>query len=311
MTDHILIDANSIGYAAHQGTTLHAGDQETQAVYGFIRAIRAIKVRNPDAVVVCLWDGRSWRKEISEVYKANRTDTADKREAKSTYTSQTPFIRRALKHLGVAQMAAANLEADDLAAMLVRNSKPGDFTRLISGDKDWLQLVSPTCIWEDHRDSAKRVNADSFKAVTGYPDVVSFLQSKALTGDVSDNLPGVGGIGDKGADTLLMIWGRVEAFLIDPDPAQNYKNKMGKNMPKAFLNFHQDVDERHAKFYHNLHMMSLIGDLPAPERLTLNKGEFDADAFKSICHELGFNSIFRPDKFDQWVEPFRPVSTNV
>ncbi len=285
-----------------------AGDQMTQAVYGTLRSVRALKVAHPESSMLVLWDGLSWRKKESEVYKANRQDNAEKREARRRYVTQTPFIRKALKHLAVPQLAAANMEADDLAAMLVRRAcEQGDFIRLVTGDQDWLQLVGPNCIWEDHRDSAKRVNVNSFKAKTGYPDATRFVQAKALQGDVSDNLPGVGGIGEKKAADLLEVWGRVEAFLADPDPAATYKLKRPdvKTFPKVFKEFHQNDGQRQEKFFHNHAMMNLCGDLPAPERMVLAKGEFNADAFKAVCHELGFVSIHRPDRFDDFVEPFK------
>jgi 5'-3' exonuclease len=308
--DRILVDANSIGHAAHQGVILSAGDQETQAVYGFIKAIRAMLVRNPASSILCLWDGLSWRKAKSEVYKANRQDTSDKRDSRERYASQAPFIRSALKHLGVPQLMASNLEADDLAALLVRKAvAQGDFIRLVTGDQDWLQLVGPNCIWEDHRDSSRRVNQDSFGAKTGYPSIAQFIQSKALTGDTSDNLPGVGQIGDKGAKVLLDTWGSVQWFLADPDRAATHLERVGKKLPKAFADF-AAMEDRQARFFHNMHMMDLTGDLPAPERMVLSKGEYNPEAFKGICHELGFASIFRPDKFDLWVEPFKNKALN-
>lgn len=309
MPDRILIDANSLGHAAHQGQVLKAGDQETQAVYGFLRSIRGVRANYPGASILILWDGLSWRKAQSAVYKANRVDSEEKRENKRRYATQTPFIRRALKHLAVPQLAAANMEADDLAARLVRSSvTKGDFVRLITGDQDWLQLVQENVIWEDHRDASKRVNVRSFKEKTGYPDAVQFVQAKALQGDVSDNLPGVGKIGEKGAADLLGVWGRVEAFLADPNPAEIYKLKTGKKLTKAFADFHANVDGRQEKFFHNHAMMNLNGELPAPERMVLAKGEFDAEAFKSICHELGFASIYRPDRFDDFIEPFKKAA---
>jgi 5'-3' exonuclease len=315
--DRILIDSNSVGHAAHQGTILKAGDQQTQAIYGVVKAARALRVRYPDAAIVWLWDGDSWRNKESAVYKANRTDDAKKREARRLYKSQAPFIRRALGHLAQHQLAAANLEADDLAAILTKRFEAkGDHIRLVTGDRDWLQLVSENCTWQDHRDEAKRVNIQSLPHVTGYATVDQFVQSKALEGDVSDNLPGVGGIGEVKAKLLLSVWGRVEAFLADPQPQSTWELKTPQkenskgimtspSLPKVFADFHANKDGRHEKFFTNMHLMNLRGNLPAPERLALNKGSFDPEAFKALCHELGFASIYRPEAFDTFVEPFK------
>lgn len=306
MTDHILVDANSVSHAAHQGTLLKAGDQETQAIYGMVKFSRVMKVRYPFAKIIYLWDGRSWRKDEDTEYKANRTDDSKKRADRARFKTQAPFIRKALTLLAQPQMFALNLEADDLAGMMApRLTRQGHFVRLITGDRDWLQLVSPLCVWEDHREETRKVNHSGFQAKTGYPNVTQFVQSKALQGDTSDNLPGVGAIGEKGAADLLSVWGDVRTFLADTDRAGTYKSKRpdAKKLPKAFEDFAK-MEDRQKKFFHNMRMMDLAGDIPAPVKLTLNKGVFQPDGFKSLCNELGFHSIAGEKTWGNWIEPF-------
>lgn len=326
MRDRILIDLNSVAHAAHQGTVLKSGDQQTQAVFGTIRSLRQYRVRHPSATIIGLWDGKSWRKSHDPEYKANREDNPEKREDRRLYKTQMPYLRKALRCLGIPQLFALNLEADDLAAIMSRKyTAAGDFTRLITGDQDWLQLVGPNVIWEDHRDDKKRVNVKSFKGFTGYDTPIQFVQSKALQGDTSDNLKGVGKIGEKGSEELLGVWGRVETFLADPDPKATWdaspktpfvtkKDKetgqviatdKRKGFPKHFADFHANVDGRQQKFFHNMHLMNLCEGLPAPEKLTLAKGQFCADTFRGLCHELAFSSIYREQAFETFTEPFR------
>lgn len=308
MREHVLIDLNSIAHAAHQGAVLRAGDQETQAIFGTIKSVRTYRIRNPNASIVGLWDGASWRKAVDPEYKANRQDDAKKREERKRFKSQMPFLRHALRSLGVSQLFALNLEADDLAAILSRRyGERGDFVRLVTGDRDWLQLVSENCIWEDHRDESRRVNIRSFQHYTGYATPQQFVQAKALQGDTSDNLKGVGKIGEKGAADLIGVWGDVRAFLSDPDPEATYKRcrPEAKKLPKAFADFHSNVDGRQEKFFHNMRMMDLLGELPAPEKLTLSKGQFCPATFKSLCHRLGFASIYKDGYFESFTEPFR------
>lgn len=303
--ERILIDLNSIAHAAHQGTVLRAGDQETQAVFGTIKAIRNYRQRHPNASLICLHDGDSWRKKESDVYKKNRLDTPDKVEARKRFKSQTSFIRKALRHLGIPQVAARNYEADDLAAIMSRRYLGnGDTVRLISGDRDWWQLIKPGCTWEDHRLETRKANSNNFETVSGYPDVHKFLQSKALTGDVSDNLPGVGGIGEVKAKDLLEVWGDVRVFLADADRLGTYKEKRGAKIPKAMVDFAADK-ARQDIFFRNMRLMSLLDEPPPVERMVIDKGEFNPDEFKKICQELGFVSIYRPEQFSNWVEPFR------
>ena len=323
MALRILIDANSIAHAAHRGTVLKSGDQETQAIFGTIKTIRSIRVRYPDATIIILWDGKSWRKAQSTVYKGNREDTAEKVQERKRLNTQTPLLRKALSLLGIPQLFALNLEADDLAAHLTeRYVAANDQVRLVSGDQDWIQLVGSNCVWEDHRDEAKKVNAASFKKWTGVDTPIQYVGLKALQGDVSDNLPGVGGIGEVKALQLMQVWGRVEAFLADTDPAATWKaagviaettnKKTGavtqKPAPfhKALQDFHSNTTGQHEKFAANLVMMDLItGYQPAPERMVLNKGGLDEDGFLSLCRELAFSSIYREPLFDTFVTPFR------
>lgn len=319
--DRVLVDLNSVAHAAQQGTVLRAGGQETQAVFGTLRNMRALKVRYPQASIIGLWDGKSWRKSHDANYKANRVDTAEKREERARYESQMPYLRKALRSLGMPQVFALNLEADDLASILSRRyTSAGGFVRLITGDQDWIQLVNERCIWEDHREETRKVNYNSFKNYTGYATPLQFVQSKALQGDTSDNLKGVGKIGEKGALDLIGVWGRVEAFLADPDPKVTWDAKppmaekkdkdtgavslKPKGYPKALDDFHKNVENRQANFFHNMKMMSLLGELPEPTKLTVVKGEFAPQDFKRVCHELGFSSIYRDGAFENYTRPF-------
>jgi 5'-3' exonuclease len=320
--DRVLIDLNSVAHAAHQGTVLKAGDQETQAVFGTLRTIRTYKARWPHAQFIGLWDGKSWRKAHDPEYKDNRLDDEEKRQNRARFNSQMPFLRKALQYLALPQLFALNLEADDLAALLSKKySANGDLVRLITGDQDWLQLVTPNVIWEDHRLDERKVNIKNLEKYTGYADVIQFVQAKALEGDVSDNLKGVGGIGEKGSKDLLSVWGRVEAFLADVDPGATWASKgltkevkvkgtdqkkvMPKPYPKSLKDFHANVDGRQEKFFHNYYMMNLLGELPKPEGMKLVPGEYSDDRFKSLCHELGFSSIYRAGAFEVFTQPFK------
>lgn len=305
MRDVILIDANSLGHASHRSTVLKAGNQETQAVFGFIKAVRVYRVRYPNAQMLFLWDGLSWRKAKSDVYKTNRTDTAEKRERRAAYETQAPYIRLAINVLGLSQLSAKNLEADDLAAMLSRKyAAQGRHVRLLTGDQDWLQLVTENVIWEDHRDDARIVNPSTLSAKMGYDTIEQFVQSKALQGDESDHLPGVGGVGPAKAKAIMAVWGDVRTFLADPSPEILFlKTIGGKTFPKALRDFHSNP-EQHAKFAHNMEMMDLRGELPAPVDLKLSPGDFDPERFKKICQKLAFGSLLRPEAFKTFLSPF-------
>jgi 5'-3' exonuclease len=305
MRDLVLIDANSIGHAAHQSTVLKAGDQNTQAIFGAIKAVRNYQIRYPQSALVCLWDGLSWRKAVSKTYKANRRDDPKKVAVADDYVAQAKMIRKALRLLGISQAFARNLEADDLAAYFVRRSDQRR-VRLITGDRDWLQLVTLNVTWEDHRDDSRFCDHRSFHRFTGYQSPQRFAQGKALQGDASDNLKGVGRLGDVKARELLEVWGDVRTFLASSDPGGYYQERQGRKMHKAFADFHADP-ERQRVFFENMRLMSLLGDLPEPEGLGFVREAPQPEAFRNLCAAYGFRSILA--SFDTFVAPFLPPSS--
>lgn len=329
---YLLIDANNIGFAATSIGKLSVGGEEIQGVYNGLRMIRKAIERYPTLKPIILWDGATWRKDAFPEYKANREADGKVKSyelaqlaVRESWRKQKPILGKALAMLGVSQLVAANLEADDWAGILVRRyTTAGMRVVMCSGDKDWLQLVGPGVGWWDPIQD-KRITIKTFAEKIGYmktqkvkqgaglPDLVedvewrgvptpkAFLECKALQGDAGDNIPGVGGIGEKGAIELVIQFGSVKGFF---DAVEIDKVKV----PKKLADFCSEVSKKDI-FYRNLRLMDLAHpDIPQPLRTRLNKGQFSEDSFKTFCHEYLFQSFL--DDWDNWVEPFRP-STSV
>ena len=293
MKQFILIDGNAIGYAQQMGMPrLSVGDQATHAIYGFLLALRKVAIPTTnERIPIVLWDGdASWRKELCPDYKANRRNDPKKIAVKDEYSTQVPFIRKAVELLGIDQMVSPTCEADDLAGAYSRLlERKGHLVELVTGDKDWLQLITASVTWNDPiRDRA--VDIMSFENFTGYPNVQQFLDCKCLTGDASDNIKGVGGIGEKGAKELLTEWGRVANFLANVD--------LSKRMKKAWERLLQDP----GKYITNKALMNLDGKHPTIKDRIITKGKWNPDEFEKLCHELAFFSITA--KIDAWLTPF-------
>ena len=295
-----LIDGNSIGFAAQSSPKLTVGDREVQALFGFLKSTRVILSTYRDRSPVVLWDGKSWRFEHFAGYKAKRSEDPKAVKEKEVYKTMKPFIARALKSLGVPQVMALNYEADDLAGLMtVKARGRGDTVVLISGDKDWLQLVEPGVLWHDTiRD--RQVSFRNFHTTTGYVDGRAFAQGKALMGDTSDCIPGVGGIGEKAAPILLEKFGSIEKFW------EAYEQP-GFELPEELARYRKKladfVQEGKSKFAFNMLLMDLKTDQrPAPVKMTLTKGAYDPAAFTALCDEFAFHSILRD--FDNWTRPF-------
>ena len=146
-----LIDGNSIGYACHYATVLKQGNLQTQACFGMVRTLIQLREQHPESALLVLWDGRAqWRFEECPQYKSNRHSDDPKKEAvKLAYKEIVPYIQKILGAMGVRQLLCTTHEADDLAGLIVSKKKPEDRITLVTGDRDWLQLVRPNVIWKD------------------------------------------------------------------------------------------------------------------------------------------------------------------
>ena len=289
MAKTLLIDGNSIGYACHYATKLTAGGMQTQAIFGFIKTMRELRLTYPDHTLMVLWDGRAeWRFELNPAYKSNRDNDPKKVAIKEAYTEQTPIIKTAIEHLGIRQMRVLTHEADDMAGYLVSelSRKPENEIVLISGDGDWLQLVRNNVSWRDMRDDAKIVNSKNFFDKTGYANPMAFLEGKCLQGDTSDCIPGVGGIGAKGAPEFMAEFGSVRHFWTKVDSGELVPTK------KAHVNLASK--EGRQAFARNLKMMQLL-KVPKPEKrvVDMKLGKFDKEAFANVCEEYAFVSILK------------------
>lgn len=298
MREIFLIDGNSIGFASHSGTKLHAGPLETQAVFGVCRALRGMHMANPQAYKALLWDGRAqWRYELCPDYKGKRETNAKMVAMREAYKAQKPYIQKAAQALGIDQMWSPTCEADDLAGGLAQYfSRKGHPVRLISGDQDWLQLVDENTVWYDPiRD--KLVSLRNFEEKTGWKRPHQILDNKCLMGDTSDNIKGVGGIGEVGSKKLLTAFGSVDKLF-----AMHEAGKLGE-VPEPWRKLCENEDGRRDRYYVNYRLMNLLGPAkPGVDQRQVTKGQFQPDGFRHIAEELAFHSIL--SGFDAWLEPF-------
>jgi 5'-3' exonuclease len=186
----------------------------TQAAYGFANTlIKYLADAAPTHLAVAFdhHPVRSFRSARYPAYKAQRGDPPPELEA------QFDLCREAARALGAAVFDAPDYEADDLIATLsTRVLGAGTRVRIVSSDKDLAQLVS-----EDGRvvvfDSAtgSSLDADGVRARFGV-DPAQLADFLGLAGDSVDNLPGVPGVGPKGAAAALRAFGRIEDVPADP-----------------------------------------------------------------------------------------------
>jgi 5'-3' exonuclease len=296
MNRYLLIDGPNITHAANNTKKLTVGDVQVQAVYQFLQILRRIQSVYASYTPIVLWDGASWRRMAYPEYKANRDKPAtsqieiQQKEAREQAQKQMPAIKKALELLGVTQIKAANMEADDLAAIVGdRYAAKGAKIVLVSGDKDWVQLVNDNIIWFDPIVDRKIRKWEDINEALGYDlkGFQQFLEMKCLFGDSGDNIPGVGGVGEKGAIDFLNQYGSLANFSnMCIDGSLDLKK-----VPKKYRNLVEDEDRR-IKFAFNMKLMDLrTTQRPDPLNLAVNKGTPDIQRFENFCNRFLFKSI--------------------
>jgi 5'-3' exonuclease len=149
--------------------------------------------------------------------------------------------------------------------------------------------------WHDSLDRKNVIRARNFFDKTGYKTPFNFLEGKCLQGDSSDVVPGVGGIGEKGAPEFVAEFGSVRRFWQAVDN--------GAFVPTKKAHQRLASEEGRAIFRKNFRLMQLLRvQKPDPTKVQIDRGAFDKDAFQDVCFELGFASI--ANNVDHFTRPF-------
>jgi DNA polymerase-1 len=205
----VVIDgANAIFRAFFGIPGLRAPDgTPTNAVLGFTNILnKVIRDESPDFIVVAMDPkGGSFRNELYPEYKAHREATPE------DLTVQFPVVRELIAAFGIRELVVPGFEADDVIATLVRKAPDDVAVSIISTDKDLMQLCSDRVELVDGIKD-RRYGPAEVKEKFGVPPE-QMLDLRSLVGDPSDNIPGVKGIGVKGAAKLIEEWGTLENLL--------------------------------------------------------------------------------------------------
>jgi DNA polymerase-1 len=241
----LLLDGHSLAYRAFYGLPLYdssgrprfstASGEFTNAVYGF--ASMLFKVWNdekPDYIAAAFDKGRTFRDDMYAEYKGTRAKMPDE------LTPQIERIMQLVQAFGIPAITAESYEADDILGTLAkRAARDGLEAIVVTGDSDAFQLIEPNIkVLTSGRQYSETTTYDEALIQERYgltpPQLIDF---KALKGDTSDNVPGVKGIGEKGATQLLQQYGSVEniyAHLAEVTPARA-KAALEANREMAFL----------------------------------------------------------------------------
>lgn len=211
----VLIDGNSIMNRAFYGIMgnkmLSSNGIHTNAVYGFLSILfKLLEEKNPEYMVVAFdLKAPTARHKMYEGYKANRHGMPDE------LAEQMPLIKEVLRAMNIDIVEMEGYEADDVLGTLSRyGEKEGLDVTILSGDRDTFQLATKKVTIRIPRTKAGKTETEEFdsdkiKEVYGL-EPKQLIEVKGLQGDTSDNIPGVPGIGEKTALSLIQKYGSIQ-----------------------------------------------------------------------------------------------------
>lgn len=276
----LIFDGNALihrSYHALPPTMKTSQGEVVNAVYGFTAfVLRAIKEFKPEMVAVAFDEkGGNFRHETYKEYKANRVKAPDDLYA------QIPRAREVAEILEIPVFRIAGCEADDVIGTLVSKVKDAEKI-IVTGDMDTLQLVDKTTkVYTMSRGFNDSILYDEKQVRERYglePDQI--VEFKALRGDPSDNIPGVRGIGEKGAIELL------QEFKTLKNIYKNLKSETIKPRIKELLETYKDD----AFMSHDLATIRRDIAFPFQEK-DLAFGGFDRERAEKLFIELEFRSL--------------------
>lgn len=278
----VLIDGHHLMYRAYWAiprTLKTRSGEQSNTVFGVASMVLTILAQEqPDAFLFCFDAGEdTFRHQEAKDYKAGRAETPD------DFYIQIPRVHELIETLGVRHMSDPHFEADDLLCVYARKAEQeGMRVTIVTGDRDALQLATENIrISIPHKgyQQAEYLGPKEIEEKYGVrPDqIVSY---KGLTGDSSDNLPGVHGIGPKTAAMLLQKFGTltgVYEHLEEIAPA--VREKLEHDREQAFF------CER---------MSQLVEDIPVPFTLDdLELKDLPAAAIEQFFRRMEFLLLFK------------------
>ena len=209
----ILVDGNNLMFRSYYATVYSGSIMKnskglaTNALYGFVSMInKIIEEEKPKYIAVAFDIGKNFRHEKYHEYKAGRKETPEDLKL------QMPIAKKLLDAMCIKHYEVVGYEADDIIGTLAKRAyiDPEYIATIVSSDRDLLQLINEQVEVKLLKQKGHiRYNPENFKEDYGI-DPIKVIDLKGLSGDASDNIPGVKGIGEKTALKLLQEYGTVE-----------------------------------------------------------------------------------------------------
>jgi len=279
-----LIDGSNCVYRAFHAIKELSSSKglPTNAIYAFTRMLAGLcRDGKPDYIAV-IFDvkGPTFRNKIYDQYKATRKPMPD------TLIPQIPRIKDIVRGFGIPVLEKEGMEADDIIGTLASTyAQEGIKTVIVSGDKDFMQLVSDDIIMIDTmKDRTYDIEGVRQRFGVDPEKVVEIL---GLMGDASDNIPGVPGVGEKTALKLIREFGTVEEVLKNADKVEN--KRVRENLTKYAERAGMSRD-----------LAVIKTDVPIEFDLeTSRRKEPDTDVLRELFKEFEFYSLIKELKTEE------------
>jgi DNA polymerase-1 len=321
-----LIDGSGYIYRAYhaiRGLSNSKG-QPTNAVFGFTRMLlKLIEDRQPENLIICFdAKGPTFRHEMFPAYKANRPPMPE------DLAFQIPHIKAVTRAFNLPVSEMAGFEADDLIGTYARMAEEQGFrVVMVTGDKDFMQLVTDQAtIWDPMHD--KTIDTKSIRQTFGLAPH-QMVDVMGLSGDTSDNIPGVPGIGPKTAQSLIQQFGSMDAVyqniatitkkkqkanLIEHEAQARLSRALVEINLEAPLVFDPEVCKRRPPDTEAL--LSIFKDLefkqlqqmfsqPTPQREKRYHAIYDQDTLRAVAARLEAAELMALDTETTAIDPMR------
>jgi len=275
----VLIDGHSLVYRAFFAlpSLTDRDGKMVNAAYGFTSMLLLALQEHPDYVLASFdLGGRTFRHEELAQYKATRRPTPPE------LSPQFPLTRDIVRAFGIPIYEVQGVEADDVIGTLARQAREqGLHSTIVTGDLDALQLVNEDVfVLTSKRGVSETIlyTPDRVRERYGL-EPIQTVDLKGLVGDVSDNIPGIRGIGEKTAIKLIQEFGSVESLV---------ENRANVTPPKV----QKLLDQHWEQALLSKKMATILLDVDV--KLDLSHGsatDYRPDAARTILADLGFRSL--------------------
>ena len=276
----VLIDGHALVYRAYFALPVEMATSRgelTNAVFGFASMLlNVLRDERPDYLAVAFDRGRTFRHEEYAAYKANRAEMPD------ALRLQFQRIDQLLAAFAIPTYSVERYEADDVLAALTHQAEAqGLETLIVTGDTDTFQLIGPRVrVLTSRRQFGDTIVYDQAGIRERYGlEPRQLVDYKALVGDTSDNVPGVRGIGEKTATTLLQQYGSVEAIYdhLDEISSSRFRAALEQGRDVALL---------------SKHLVTLVADLPVTLDLAACRVRpIERERVVALFRELEFRAL--------------------